>query len=133
MQKYCTSLEVSKRLKESGWSKSTNFCHIEHKDINLPGYKNCVVHGRMEELDMYPEPYWNLYPSPHSAEILEELPVFVGLYKAEMHGYSVRYIDNYFRSTKLCDALAECWIWAKEKGLIKEVKCQAKKRGIGNR
>lgn len=119
MEKYCTSLEVSKRLDKAGWKKETKFYHVENKNIDLPEYKDCVLFVRMPELQMYPRPYWNHYPSPHSAEILEELPVFVGLYKTEMHGYCVRYIDNFFRSTNLADALAECWIWAKEKGLVK--------------
>lgn len=113
MEKYCTSLEVSKRLKEAGWKKETKFSWFSL--LNTEGWGLAST----KELDEIVEPF--RYHAPIAGEILEELPVFVGLYKTEMHGYCVRYIDNFFRSTNLADALAECWIWAKENNLL-EVK-----------
>jgi hypothetical protein len=146
MEKYCTSLEVSKRLIEKGWKKETKFWWVNsaydggwegegrwycdgkwyllnHKPLIIGGHAcetiaDELVSGVEYDCDRADKLIGEIVSisAPLSAEILEELSNEI------IDDYTHRklwYWDesvNLFRSP---DLLADCWIWAKEKGLIK--------------
>jgi hypothetical protein len=125
MEKYYTSLGVGKRLKEAGWKKETKFWWKSYS--HRPKYNEVVNKSTLWNLGYYRDKNqritveYEVYSAPLSAEILEELS----------DDEIIRYLDQInlqwvmedivclFRSP---DALAECWIWAKEEGLVKEEK-----------
>jgi hypothetical protein len=122
MQKYCTSLEVSKRLVEKGWKKETKFYHCSGlapdkvKRINgdnLNGDNFCLICSMSQR----PPPNCKrAIPAPLSAEILEDIETLdILVYIAEMRLTPLQQIDLF----KSVNALADCWIWAKGEGLVK--------------
>jgi hypothetical protein len=120
MEKYCTSLEVSKRLKEAGWKKETKFWWKSYS--HRPEYNEVVNKSTLWNLGYYRDKNqrltveYEVYSAHLSAEILEELStdlIYKYMYAKDFKEYNS---INLLRSP---DSLAECWIWAKEKGLIK--------------
>jgi len=119
MEKYCTSLEVSKKLEKAGWKKETKFYHcsgLAQDKVKSIGDEICY----MCSMSSFLPPKCPLaIPAPLSAEILAEMSNEILLSYPKRQFFDVVKLCDMFRSS---DALAECWIWAKENGLIKEEK-----------
>ncbi|MFA5388885.1 MAG: hypothetical protein WC312_03925 [Candidatus Omnitrophota bacterium] len=138
MEKHCTSLEISKQLKETGWKKETEFWWIEDKSGNnkilLYSYKQYI------NLDAYGcrDAQNNCYPAPLATEILEELPSFIQQaykYNLTIEKLGDEYSGFYQYSDRDCDyllagmdgakfdkslpnALAKMWLYLKKEGII---------------
>jgi hypothetical protein len=129
MEKYCTSLEVSKRLKEAGWKKETKFWWKSYS--HRPKYNEVVNKSTLWNLGYYRDKNqritveYEVYSAHLSAEILEELStdLIIQYANERLKWREVDFMDLFHSP----NTLADCWIWAKEKRLVKEVKCQAKK------
>jgi hypothetical protein len=101
-----TTLEMSKRLKEAGWMKKTEFYHanifqqweIIHKSNHFMEY-GC-----------------KRIPTPTITELLEELNNDTIAEYSELKNFDWDETVDLFCSP---DKLADCWIWAKKEGLIK--------------
>lgn len=132
---HVTSLEMSKKLVENGWTKETEFLWVVHKEVAEPDYANCIhlSPADSEIRDYYPVESWEYFKAPLATEILEELPEhlekveFLSISKITIgleQVFRVTYEENEFisldkTSDSLPNALAEMWIYLKQKGLIK--------------
>ncbi len=127
--KYITSLEVSKRMKEAGWQKETEFWW-NYYELEVSGNKfNFHQLGQMgrEGVSVSGNITKHVeYPAPLSDEILEELPqcfestlgystfTIEKLGTMYLVGYELRSDPNemplYKMADTLPDALGELWI-----------------------
>lgn len=109
MEKYCTTLEKSKELEKAGWKKETKFWWVKRHN----GWAFQLEYGFPVALTKESE----IFSSLLAAEILEELSDDTILEflnsKDRTHSEQI----GIFRSP---DLLADCWIWAKKNGLVKE-------------
>jgi len=126
--KHVASLEMAKKLKDSGWDKLTLYrWHYFKKKQNgfledgavYPTHKNC---------------HYEVFPAPLASEILEELPdkleeacevntenmheffdapLIIGKTFVEYQG------AEYFADNNLCDALAKMALYLHKEGIIK--------------
>lgn len=129
MKEYVTSLEVSKKLVEAGWKKETNFWWRNFWYLENAGYiasADFFIEYGFEDLlsemdkDTIAKNSFKQYPALLVSELLEELKNDILERWMEYKNVSVEVVIDLFRSS---DRLAECWLWAKEKGLIKEKRC----------
>ena len=126
--KHCVSLGIARQLKEAGWEERVEFYYEENAfQLALIPKSN----ARYWEKDyVYPGQLnnkWNAYPAPIATELLEELPREVSI-KQYPENDSVRYqvghnadkigLQTFKYNNNLCDALAEMWLYLKEKGLL---------------
>jgi hypothetical protein len=129
------SLETAKKLKEAGWNKPTALVYTNY------------YHGEPTEKMHLEFPVHTTDPNklyaPTTDEILADLPKTINGY-ANSDNKNVSYIvavfkgeDTYFagyffygielivfKNKSLVEALAELWLWAKEKGYIKAEKAK---------
>lgn len=132
MTNHVTSLEVSKKLKEVGWKKETEFWWITKTRINSgdghSGWYKEEVKG-IFELSYGKQGYVNSvrFPAPLATELLEELPInSKGGYNLTMYKYDIGYYAGYADSKNedciantLPNALAKMYLYLTKKGLIK--------------
>lgn len=123
IESHVTSLEISKKLKESGWTKETEFwwgIKIIGKANQHPAlYSNEIaqiyINNKVGEF----------YPAAFATEILEELPnrmAGVGVLKIYKfpNEYEITYASIYPQKDKtLLDALAAMWLYLKQEELLK--------------
>jgi len=118
MKNHCTSLEVSKLIKEAGWQKETEFWWVYNKLRD----ENKLDYGLAQCIKIHPES-WEHFPAPLATEILEELPVGIKIenYKS-INGNKVFVTNENIKDGSywgtLPDALARLWIWLKKEGKI---------------
>lgn len=120
MEKYCTTLGKSKELEANAWKKETEFwwtpLNINNKRIKWMLFNN---EEKVNEQEKY-SPGIEYHPAPLAAEILEELNNSIIIQYANEHDeWTEGQLIDLFR---VPDALADCWIWAKKNGLVKEEK-----------
>ena len=118
--KYVVSLEMAKKLRESGWTKKIEFWWWE--DL---GYSSGELEGILKDFRSLGNLDINTYyPAPLSDEILEELikensDKFIIKYPASSFENGIWDIQligkrfRWFKNKHLPDALAETWIWWK--------------------
>lgn len=117
MKSYVTSLKVSKKLVEAGWKKKTKFWWVYGDDD-----KWCIFDFKPSKLV-----FFNHIPKHYPAPLVSEL--LQGLDNDNLWNCFVFLRDKWDRDNLIDvirspDKLAECWIWAKENGLIKEKRCR---------
>lgn len=123
MEKYTTSLEISKKLVEAGWKKQVNYYWRVCK--NKKYLFRCSTWIPEKNLE------YEYFPSPLTDEILEELPKEIDMYhynnRVAVDEAMLIYkqtnkptIDNpiNFEGGKLCDNLALMWLYLKSNNLL---------------
>lgn len=130
MDKYVTSLALSKKLKQNGYPQTT-VNHWERPVENgelCPEAEYFISAEDCEEHDHKP------FAAPISEELLEQLPIhiegvdghaYLQITKANDH-YEVQYTDSsglkyrdippLLQHQRLCDSLAELWLWLRDNG-----------------
>uniref|UniRef100_A0A6M3KJF2 Uncharacterized protein n=1 Tax=viral metagenome TaxID=1070528 RepID=A0A6M3KJF2_9ZZZZ len=125
---HVTGLEISKKLKNSGWKKETEFYWI-FDDFPFDKKQNKYKIIRYESST---ENYFyneegkrksNCFFAPLATEILEELPIGTCIRKG--WGFKNDYVVFDNESNEICDdenpanALAKSWLYLKQEGLFK--------------
>ena len=107
-EKHVTSLEISKQLKEAGWTKETEFWWVHNKLRD----EDKLCYGLTQCFKDHPES-WEYYPAPLATEILEELTNDQINDYTEQQGNILDWDDtvNLFRNP---DALAKLWLHLKK-------------------
>jgi len=116
---HCVSLELAKQLKEAGWKKETEFWwNLEKNAIWNVFHKNNFNNGVEQTGLIGALKPCSFLSAPLATEILEELPCFVKMWKTEMRGTAVGYLDEIFDGDNLPNTLAKMWIYLKKEKLL---------------
>lgn len=112
MEKHVTSLEWSKKLKETGWTKNTIYSWVrrwkgsfEEKDEFGDWYLSAAsVFSKIDEC----------YPAPLATELLDELPDWVNIVRCPHdRSLEIKFLiylnDKNFSDKSLPNALAAMW------------------------
>ena len=107
IEKQVVSLELAKELKEAGINKDSYFYWVEHKRIEEPDYKDCMVLIDKTQLKAYMPKFWNIYSAYLTSELIEALKEYSG---EEKQSHDLRLITP--------DNLAQWWLIRKKEGLV---------------
>lgn len=123
MTSHTTSLKMAKRLKEAGYPQEGEFWW-KHYEKNKVGQLPVLMPD--EDInDSFMEDY---YAAPLATELLERIPVrlYISKEKQPLAGNSILWHVSgqegsgipIFAEESLTDALAECWLYLKQEGLL---------------
>ena len=131
MKENCVDLELAKKLKDNKFIQLNILFSYYNEWASLPilisTKKAISLYKKNKDVDPW------IAASPTSNELLEMLPTNLGIseirieYCLETTTWMVGYIKDkeefsfYFENQKLSNALAELWLYLKEKGLLNEM------------
>lgn len=124
MEKYCTSLELSKQLKEVGWKKETKFWWVNYsysQEMGLNLIEDFQITDRPIKIGGINSKKFNNFPAPLTDEILEELPKCLINYSKDypfMITLQNQGVTEMQEDRNLPNALAKMWIYLKKRRVV---------------